>query len=133
LKRKIDALTKSPGELFVVAVETGDVDQVRRLLQSAGDLVSRINEPIFGFKSPAVHVARTNLELLDLLLAHGADLNVRTSGEKGGFGVLEQVTSEQAARLLARGARIDVWAAGQSWPGAELATLIARDPAPVHA
>jgi hypothetical protein len=33
------------------------------------DLVSKINEPMFGFKSPAVHVARTNPELLDLLLA----------------------------------------------------------------
>jgi hypothetical protein len=103
LKRKIESLTKSPAEQFVAAVEMGDVDQVRRLLQSHGDLVSRINEPMFGFKSPAVHVARTNLDLLDLLLTHGADLNVRTSWEKGGFGVLEQVTPEQAAPLLAAG------------------------------
>jgi ankyrin repeat protein len=133
LKRKIDSLTKSPAELFVAAVEMGDVDQVRRLLQSHGDLVSRINEPMFGFKSPAVHVARTNLDLLDLLLAHGADLNVRTSWEKGGFGVLEQVTPEQAAPLVARGARIDIWAAANLGMKAELATLIAGDPALVHA
>jgi ankyrin repeat protein len=133
LKRKIDSLTKSPAELFVAAVEMGDVDQVRRLLQSHGDLVSRINEPMFGFKSPAVHVARTNLDLLDLLLAHGADLNVRTSWEKGGFGVLEQVTPEQAAPLVARGARIDIWAASNLGIMAELATLIAGDPALVHA
>jgi ankyrin repeat protein len=133
LKRKIDSLTKSPAELFVAAVQIGDVDQVRRLLQSHGDLVSRINEPMFGFKSPAVHVARTNLDLLDLLLAHGADLNVRTSWEKGGFGVLEQVTPEQAAPLVARGARIDIWAASNLGMMAELATLIAGDPALVHA
>jgi len=43
LKRKIESLTKSPAELFVAAVEMEDVDQVRRLLQSHGDLVSRIN------------------------------------------------------------------------------------------
>jgi ankyrin repeat protein len=133
LKRKIDSLTKSPAELFVAAVEMGEVDQVRRLLQSHGDLVSGINEPMFGFKSPAVHVARTNLDLLDLLLAHGADLNVRTSWEKGGFGVLEQVTPEQAAPLVARGARIDIWAAANLGMKAELATLIAGDPALVHA
>jgi ankyrin repeat protein len=133
LKRKIDSLTKSPAELFVAAVEAGDVDQVRRLLQSHKDLVCRINEPMFGFKSPAVHVARTNLDLLDLLLAHGADLNVRTSWDKGGFGVLEQVTPEQAAPLVARGARIDVWAAANLGMMAELATLIARDPALVYA
>jgi ankyrin repeat protein len=73
MKRKIESLTKSPAELFKAAVEAGDVDHVRQLLQSHPDLVSMINEPMFSFKSPAVHVARTNLELLDLLLAHGAD------------------------------------------------------------
>jgi ankyrin repeat protein len=132
LKRKIDSLTKSPAELFKAAVEAGDVDQVRLLLRSHHDLVSKINEPMFGFKSPAVHVARTNLDLLDVLLAHGADLNARTSWEKGGFGVLEQVKPDEAVPLIARGARIDVWAAANLGMMVELATLIARDPALVH-
>lgn len=133
LKGKIDSLTKSPAELFVAAVEMGDVDQVRRLLRSHRELVSHINEPMFGFKSPAVHVARTNLDLLDLLLAHGANLNARTSWEKGGFGVLEQVTPEQAAPLIARGARIDIWAAANLGMMTELATLVAEDASLVHA
>jgi len=133
LKRKIDSLTKSPADLFVAAVEMGDVDEVRRLIHSHGDLVSRINEPMFAFKSPAVHVARTNLDLLDLLLTHGADLNARTGWEKGGFGVLEQVNPAEAVPLLARGARIDIWAAANLGMMAELATLIAGDPALVHA
>jgi ankyrin repeat protein len=133
LKRKIESSTKSPAELFKAAVEAGDVDQVRQLLGSHRDLVSRINEPMFGFNSPAVHVARTNLELLDLLLAHGADLNARTSWEKGGFGVLEQVNPEEAAPLIARGAKVDVWAAANLGMMAELADWIARDPALVHA
>jgi ankyrin repeat protein len=133
MKQKIESLTKSPVERFKAAVEAGDVDHVRQLLQSHADLVSRINEPMFGFDSPAVHVARTNLELLDLLLAHGADLNARTSREKGGFGVLEQVNPDEAAPLIARGARIDVWAAANLGMLAELATLIADDPSLVHA
>jgi ankyrin repeat protein len=133
LKRKIESLTKSPAELFVMAVEKGDVDEVRRLLGTHADLVARINEPTFSFKSPAAHVARTNLDLLDLLIAHGADLNVRTSWEKGGFGVLEQVDPEQAAPLIARGARVDVWAAANLGLMTELSTLIARDPGLVHA
>jgi ankyrin repeat protein len=133
LKKKIESLTKSVAELFKTAVEGGDVDQVRQLLQSHTDLVSMINEPIFGFKSPAVHVARTNLELLDLLLAHGADLNARTSWEKGGFGVLEQVSPQDAAPLVARGARIDIWAAANLGMMAELAALIAIDRFLVHA
>jgi len=62
-------LTKSPADLFKAAVEASDVDHVRQLLQSHPDVVSMINEPMFSFNSPAVHVARTNLELLDLLLA----------------------------------------------------------------
>lgn len=133
LKRKIDSLTKTPAELFKVAVEAGDVDQVRQLLHAHRDLVSTINEPVFGFKSPAVHVARTNLELLDVLLAHGADLNARTSWEKGGFGVLEQVNPDEAAALIARGARIDIWAAANLGMMTELANAIAGDPTLVHA
>jgi hypothetical protein len=52
MKRKIESLTKSLAELFKAAVEAGDVDHARQLLQSHPDLVSMINEPIFSFKSP---------------------------------------------------------------------------------
>jgi ankyrin repeat protein len=133
MRRRIESLTKSPTELFKAAVEAGDVDHVRQLLQSHPDLVSKINQPMFGFKCPAAHVARTNLELLDLLLAHGADLNARTSWEMGGFGVLEQVNPDEAAPLIARGARIDVWAAANLGMMAELVASIAGDPSLVHA
>jgi ankyrin repeat protein len=132
MKRKIESLAQSPAELFKAAVEAGDVDQVRQLLQSP-DVAAKINEPMFGFNSPAVHVARSNLALLDVLLAHGADLNARTGWEKGGFGVLEQVSPDEAAPLIARGARIDVWAAANLGMMAELKTLIAADPSLVHA
>jgi len=133
LKRKIESSTKSPVALFRAAVETGDVDHVRQLFRSHPDLVSRINEPMFAFDSPAVHVARTNLDLLDLLLAHGADINARTSWAKGGFGLLEQVSPEQAAPLIARGARIDIWAAANLGMMAELGDRVASGPAVVHA
>jgi ankyrin repeat protein len=133
MKRKIESLTKSPIELFKMAVEAGDVHEVRQLLQSHSNLGATINAPMFSFKSQAVHVARTNLELLDLLLAHGADLNARTEWERGSFGVLEQVTPDEAAPLIARGARVDVWAAANLGMLAELAALIAGDPSLVHA
>jgi ankyrin repeat protein len=133
MKRKIESLSQSSADLFKTAVEAGDVDQVRELLHSRPDLVALINEPIFSFKSTAVHVALNNLALLDLLLAHGADLNARSSWEKGGFGVLERVTPEEAAPLIARGARIDVWAAANLGMMAELAALIKDDPTRVHA
>ena len=44
MKQKIESLTKSPAELFKAAVEAGDVDQVRQLLQSHPDLVLMIND-----------------------------------------------------------------------------------------
>ncbi len=58
---------------------------------------------------------------------------VSSSWDKGGFGVLEQVDPEEAAPLIARGARIDVWAAANLGMTAELAALIAGDPSLVHA
>ena len=133
MKRKIESLTKSPVELFKAAVKAGDVDDVRKLLQLHPVLVSKIDEPMFSFGSSAVHIARANLDLLDLLLAHGADLNARTSWEKGGFGVLEQVEPDEAAPLIARGARIDIWAAANLGMMAKLEALIASDPSLVHA
>jgi hypothetical protein len=42
MKQKIESLTKSPAELFGAAVEAGDVDRVRQLLQSHADLVSDV-------------------------------------------------------------------------------------------
>jgi hypothetical protein len=81
MKRKIELLTKSPVELFQAAVKAGDVDGVRRLLRSHPDLAATINEPMFGFKSPAVHVALTNLDMLDLLLGHGASQHPVQLGE----------------------------------------------------
>jgi ankyrin repeat protein len=133
MKRKIESLTKTPLELFKAAVEAGDVDHVRQLLQSHPVLVLKINEPMFGFGSSAVHIARTNLDLLDILIAHGADLNARTSWDKGGFGTLEQVEPDEAAPLIARGARIDAWAAANLGMMATLEALIADDPSLVHA
>ncbi len=80
-----------------------------------------------------MHAACTNLVLLDLLLAHGADLNVKSSWEQGGFGILENVTPEQAAPLIARGARVDVWAAANLGMVDELKALIDAEPALVNA
>src|SRR5580700_11861383 len=37
MKRKIESLTKSPAELFKAAVEAGDIDRVRELLQTRPD------------------------------------------------------------------------------------------------
>ena len=133
LKHKIDQLTKSPAELFVTAVKAGDVEGVRELLTLHPGIAARINEPLFDFKQMAVHAAARNLAMLDLLLAHGADLNVKSSWEKGGFGILESVAPDQAAPLIARGAVVDVWAAANLGMSDRVKELIEADPALVNA
>ncbi len=113
LKHKIDSLTKSPAELFVAAVRDGDVEGVRGLLDAHPELAARINEPLFDFKQPAIQLALGNLAMLDLLIAHGADINAKSDWEMGGFGILENATPEQLPALLERGAKVDVWSAAK--------------------
>jgi ankyrin repeat protein len=133
LKHKIDGLTKTPVELFVAAVKAGDVDGARDLLSAHPELAARINEPLFDFKQMAVHAAHRNLAMLDLLLAHGADINAKSAWEHGGFGILENVTPEQAAPLIARGAEVDIWAAANLGMADRVKELLAADPALVNA
>jgi ankyrin repeat protein len=133
LKHKIDGLTKKPVELFVAAVKAGDVEGVRDLLTANPDIAARINEPLFDFKQMAVHAAHRNLAMLDLLLAHGADINAKSTWEHGGFGILENVTPERAAPLIARGAEVDIWAAAHLGMTGRVVELIDADPALVNA
>jgi ankyrin repeat protein len=112
MKYKIESLTKSPIELFDIAVREGDVDRARELLQNHADVRARINEPRFDFDSPAIHQAKKNLALVDLLLGYGADINARSKWWAGDFGILEwNLTAEQARPLIERGARVTAWAA----------------------
>ena len=133
LKRKIDALTKTPADLFIDAVRSGDTDAVRGLIAKHPDLKAEINAPRFDFNQTAVQMARENLDLLDLLLSLGADINARSEWEYGGFGILDTVAPDKAEPLIARGARIDVWAAAHLGRLEELKALIAADSSLVNA
>ncbi len=98
-------------EQWIAAVKAGDVDRVSQLLGDHPQLVETINDPVFPFESPAAFQCRENLPLLDLLLAHGADLNQKTGWWAGGFGILEGIEPAVAQPLIDRGARIDIWSA----------------------
>ena len=133
LKHKIDSLTKPPVELFGDAVRAGDVEGVRALLGAHPELVARINEPLFDFKQPAIQLAMGNLAMLDLLIAHGADINAKSAWEMGGFGILENATPEQMPSLIERGAKIDVWSAAKFDMADRLRGFLASDPSLVNA
>src|SRR5438445_5818435 len=107
-----DTLARTPVEQFVAALHAADVERVRTLLEEHADVRAVVNEPISYFDSRPIARAANNLPLLDVLLAHGADLNLKSTWWAGGFGVLETVHSpEEAAPLIERGAVVDVFAA----------------------
>ena len=85
MKRKIESLTKSALDQFDTAIRQGDVARARELLATQPDLRARINEPRFDFDSPAIHQAKRNLALVDVLLEHGADINAPSTWWAGGF------------------------------------------------
>jgi ankyrin repeat protein len=133
MKRKIESLSKSPLEQFDIAVREGDAALARELLEKHADVPARINEPRFDFDSPAIHQARKNPALVDVLLEHGADINARSQWWAGGFGILEwDLTREQATPLISRGARITPWAAAGLGLYDELRSILQAHPNSVH-
>src|SRR5688572_33500913 len=79
MKHKIDEINKTPVEPFLIALHAVDVERVRTLLEDHADVRAAVNEPISYFNSRPVARATKNLPLLDLLLAYGADLNLKST------------------------------------------------------
>ncbi len=126
--------TRTPVERFRVALHAGDTGTVRTLLEAHDEVRAAINAPISHFNSRPVARAAKNLPMLDVLLAYGADLNLKSAWWAGGFGLLEHgITPEEAAPLIARGAIVDVFAAAHLGMFDRLRELVELDPSLVHA
>ena len=113
---------------WIDAVMRGDVADVRRLFANHPELRAHVNEPHFPFDSSSVFQCRDHLEMVDVLLENGADLNQKTRWWAGGFGVLEGATIEVAEPLIARGATVDIWAAVSLNRLDRVADLLDEDP-----
>lgn len=134
MKRKIDSLTRTPVEQFLAAVYEGDVERIRERLDDHADVRAAVNAPIGHFDSRPASAATKNLPLLDVLLAHGADLNLKSAWWAGGFGILEyDCTPVEAAPLVERGAVVDVFAAAHLGMFDRVRELVDLDPSLVHA
>ena len=105
---------------------------VREVLESHPELKAKINERVEGSDGAIVTHARSR-EMLDVLLAAGADLNARTDWWAGGFGLLHTASPELAAYAIERGAVVDVHAAARLGRMDRLRELLSTDPALVHA
>ena len=137
LREHIETLARerlSPEDRFKRAVQGGDVDELRRLLPRRDALRDVVNRPSFGFDSPAlVAVAgRGNVELVDALLALGADPNRKSDWWAGGFHSLYAASGAVAERLLAAGAIPDACAAAHLDRPDLLSAMLAADPSRVH-
>lgn len=139
LKRHLENLaleTASLEELLEAlkqAVDSCDARQIDALLRRYPALAARINEPLFDDGSPAIVAACEDRALVDVLLAHGADINAKSSWWAGGFGALHLASPEAARYLVERGAVVDVHAAARLGMLDRLRELVRQDPALVHA
>ena len=82
---KTDSL--SPIERFKRAIDDRDPSALRAVLEESEEARAAINEPLFGFDSPALLsiVGDGDLAMVDTLIEFGADPNRRSSWWAGGF------------------------------------------------
>ena len=126
-----------PFEALTRAVEADDLELARRTLERHPALETRLNAPMpggsFGATILSAAVGRRNRAMIDLLLAHGADINQRSHWWAGSFGVLDLCEPAFAPWLIERGARVDAHAAARLGMLDRLDALVSADPGVVHA
>src|SRR6516162_8033408 len=121
-----------PVEELQQAFRSDQAVVVQQLLDRHPELKAKINEPIAPFDSPAIVNARSP-QMLDVLLAAGADLNAKSSWWAGGFGLLHGADPELAAYAIQRGAFVDIHAAARLGMLERVRDLIASDAELVNA
>lgn len=133
LKRHVESFAPDPMEAFAAAFRNNDVARVQTLLSQHASLRKKLNQGFSHFGSPIIFQARGNPQMLDALLAAGADINARSDWWAGGFGILDGTTQAQAKFLIRRGAKLDVHSAAHLGWLDELKKFIAANPSLVHA
>jgi hypothetical protein len=119
---------------FAGALRGGDVGRVRALLEEHAGARALVNAPLGPFGGRPIHMAGKNLAMLDTLIAHGADVNLKSDWWAGGFGIFESsMTSGEAAALIARGAVVDVFGAANLGMPDRVREMVEADPSLVHA
>jgi len=113
------------------AMQRGDADAARRLLAEHAEFRQLIDAPVFAFNAPAIVAFANDVNMVEVLLAFGADPNRRSEWWAGPFHTLHSATGAAAQRLLAAGAIPDACAAAHLDDADRLATMLAADPARV--
>src|SRR5262245_8492955 len=121
-----------PIELLKKAIAEDDPPLLRETLERHPELKAKINEPVGCFDSPVVTAARSR-QMLDALLAAGADINAKSTWWAGGFALVHSAPPELARYAIERGAVVDVHAAARLGLLERLKELISAAPELVHA
>jgi len=121
-------------EDFKKAVQDSQADTVAALLKKSAKLRHHIDAPLFHFDTPAIVLAagRNDRAMIDVLVDAGANVNVRTQWEPGGFGALDNASTETVAYLISRGAYVDIHAAAKHGMIDRVRELVEADPALVN-
>ena len=86
---------------FRDAVRRGDVARTEQLV-ALDHVRSRINDPLFDFGGRAAHMAAKNTALLAVLIAAGADLNLRSDWQNGPYTCLLYTSPSPRDRTRSR-------------------------------
>ena len=101
---------------FKALVHAGDAAELEALLSANPKLPDTLDDPHFEFASTALIILKDNLDAVDALLRHGADINAKSQWWAGEFHILEVASAETAKALVQRGAEINAHAAAeQGW------------------
>ncbi len=138
LMAHVESLAKPEDAMIALAaaITANDVERARDVIRRHPGIRSRLNEPMpggaYGATPLLASLPSRNLEMIDLLLGAGADIDQKSYWWAGGFGVLESDRG-LATALIARGATVDAVAA--AWLGMRdrLGELVSADPGLVHA
>jgi len=126
-----------PIDALHAAIHAADAAAARAVLADHPELTSSLDRPLphgaFGATAMLAAVQRGDLEIVDLLLGAGADINVRSHWWAGGFGVLDEASPSIAPALMERGARLTAHAAARLGMIDRLRALVAAAPEIVHA
>jgi ankyrin repeat protein len=137
LKAQVETLSDDPVEALTAAIKANDAPLVRQVLARYPALKPTLDDPLpnYSFDTPAIVAAvqKDNRDMVDALLAAGADINTRSRWWAGGFGVLDSSSEELTPYLIERGAYVDIHAAARLGMFERLKELVEGDPALVHA
>lgn len=118
-------------DLFKKAIAENDAASFRQLLERHPEVKARINDPIGPFESPVITMARSR-EMVDAMVAAGADINARSRWWAGGFGLLDTADPELASYAIQRGAVLDVHSSARLGMFDNLRELVSLDRALVN-